>query len=90
MTCRFSAENALAKATDVIERVKRAVVSSPIPPFIDIIYRGHSRASQCEIKAFWKKKPTRVEAYAEQRSQKGSLQLKSRRATEENKGETLQ
>jgi hypothetical protein len=85
MTYRFSAENARAKATAVIERVKRAVVAVLCPPFIDLIQRGHSRASQCEIKAFWKKKPTRVEAYAEQRLQGGSLQLKSRTATEKGK-----
>jgi hypothetical protein len=50
----------------------------------------HSRASQCGTEVFWKKKPTRTESYPEQRPHKGSMQLKSRIATEKSKGKTLQ
>jgi DNA-binding helix-hairpin-helix protein with protein kinase domain len=79
MTCRVSAEDVLAKATAVIERVKRVVVSSPMLPFISLIQRGHFRASQREIEAFWKKNSVRTTAIE---THEADMQLKSHLATE--------
>jgi hypothetical protein len=62
MTCRSSVEWMLTKAITVLERFKRGMQSAERHPFLASSRERHSRASQCETEAFWKKKPTRAEA----------------------------